>query len=209
MRPVGSTFTSPRVGDPDGPAGTYPPESPRSKFPISSGVRERRGTTSCAAKCSERATPSSAKPSTSWQTVPADSASQPALFQRQEQRLRRFLQQIQEVRRGNSYAGKTFGEFRRRFEARAAVLGEEAFVQAVGCSGGAAQAGNFARAEAQDGGGQVAKGLTFGSFAEDVEAASYREVFDLTQVTVHVVEEVAELLRLLFDPEVAVKLGVA
>jgi len=45
--------------------------------------------------------------------------------------------------------------------------------------------------------------------AEDMQATTDREVFDLAEVTVHVVEEIAELLGLLLDPEVPVQLGVA
>ena len=51
---MGSTLTSPRSGEPDGPAGMNPPSSARRIWSISPSVRRSRGTTSVAANAQHR-----------------------------------------------------------------------------------------------------------------------------------------------------------
>ena len=55
----------------------------------------------------------------------------------------------------------------------------------------------------------MTQGLAFWRLAESVEPSPYGKVFDLTEVSVDVSEEIRELLGLLFDAEVAVELRIA
>ena len=181
MRPVGSTLTRPRSGDPDGPAGMNRPSSARSTWSISAAVPARRGTTSVAANRSTAATSGVVGEPVGGIGIPAGG------LQRRDQLPGRGLGLVDR----RPFVGAVLGQTERLPQAGQDVLAAEQL------------------AGPQDGQHQVEFGLPRWLLPQDVQPVADLDVLDLAQPAVDVQQHVVE--RVLGgpfgQPEVVVHLG--
>ena len=181
MRPVGSTLTRPRSGEPDGPAGMNRPSSARRICSISPAVPASRGTTSVAANRRIARDVGVVGEAVDGVGVPA------AVLQRGDQFAGLRLGGVD----GGAVVVAVLGQAERLPQARHGLLAAEQL------------------AGPQDGQHQVEFGLARRRLAEDVQAVADLDVLDLAQPAVDVQQHVVE--RVLVGPvvqaEVVVHLG--
>ena len=213
MRPVGRTSTRPRVGEPDGPAGTWRPLQAAEQMVELVGRRAQARDDLLAreAQSGDDAGVLVAE------HVGARRGGGPGRVARGaeggDQRALRVLQAVDEVRAARRGAREAREQRRRRIDHDGAgVLEQRGLVEAEGGTDRAPQAGHaLAGAEAQDRRQQAVELLALRRRAEDVQSVADLQVLDLAQVAVDVLDERAEVLQRrllgLLEVEVVVQLG--